>query len=170
MAESVDALREAHPNITVKAVLQSTDTYNTTQKTACKAAAARTSGTTGAAPGRSSWPGSDCTVPNEDVLSADDIKPCRPSQGTSWGGKTWVYPIELRIFPIVYNKELFKKAGLDPDQPPKTWAEFLAAGEKLKKAGITPIVTGLKDGFGGEIPRRRRCSRRSTPCPSSSRW
>ena len=37
MKESVAALPEAHPNITVKTVLQSIDTYNTLQKTACKA-------------------------------------------------------------------------------------------------------------------------------------
>ena len=39
--------------------------------------------------------------------------------GTRWGGKTWIYPFEHRIFPVVYNKELFKKVGLDPEQPPE---------------------------------------------------
>ena len=43
------------------------------------------------------------------------------------------------------------KAGLDPEHPPKTWADFIAACEKIKAAGIQPIVLGLKDGFGGEI-------------------
>ena len=32
-----------------------------------------------------------------------------------------------------------------------TWAEFIADCEKIKAAGITPVVVGLKDGFGGEI-------------------
>src|SRR5262249_45053441 len=57
----------------------------------------------------------------------------------------------LRIFPIVYNKDLFKKAGLDPDNPPTTWPDFMAALQKLKASGTAPIVLGLKDGFGGEI-------------------
>jgi ABC-type glycerol-3-phosphate transport system substrate-binding protein len=45
-------------------------------------------------------------------------------------------------FGIYYNKVFFKKAGLNPDKAPKTAAEFLAACEKLKAAGIVPIVTG----------------------------
>jgi len=34
-----------------------------------------------------------------------------------------------------YNKDAFRKAGLDPDQPPKTWPEVFAAAKKLKAAG-----------------------------------
>jgi sn-glycerol 3-phosphate transport system substrate-binding protein len=39
--------------------------------------------------------------------------------------------------PVVYwNKDEFKKAGLDPDKPPKTWPETFAAAKKLREAGI----------------------------------
>lgn len=39
-----------------------------------------------------------------------------------------------------YNAELFKQAGLDPDAPPKTWAELLAACEALSAIdGIAPL-------------------------------
>jgi len=34
------------------------------------------------------------------------------------------------------NKDAFKKAGLDPSAPPKTWPEVGAAAEKLKAAGM----------------------------------
>ena len=34
---------------------------------------------------------------------------------------------------LFYNKNLFKKAGLDPDKPPKTYDEILAYAEKLSK-------------------------------------
>ena len=34
-----------------------------------------------------------------------------------------------------YNKDAFKKAGLDPDKPPKTWPEVFDAAKKLKAAG-----------------------------------
>src|SRR6185312_11512463 len=37
MKESVDAYQKLYPTITVKTVLQPVDTYNTLQKTACKA-------------------------------------------------------------------------------------------------------------------------------------
>jgi sn-glycerol 3-phosphate transport system substrate-binding protein len=34
-----------------------------------------------------------------------------------------------------YNKDAFKKAGLDADHPPKTWPEVFAAAKQLKAAG-----------------------------------
>jgi sn-glycerol 3-phosphate transport system substrate-binding protein len=36
-----------------------------------------------------------------------------------------------------YNKDAFKKAGLDPNKPPKTWPEVFDAAKKLKAAGYT---------------------------------
>ncbi|MGH8431565.1 MAG: sn-glycerol-3-phosphate ABC transporter substrate-binding protein UgpB [Solimonas sp.] len=38
--------------------------------------------------------------------------------------------------PVFYvNKDAYKKAGLDPDQAPKTWNEFAVAAGKLKASG-----------------------------------
>lgn len=37
---------------------------------------------------------------------------------------------------IFYNKDLFVAAGLDPDDPPTTWSDFIAAHEALRDAGI----------------------------------
>lgn len=34
-----------------------------------------------------------------------------------------------------YNKDAFKKAGLDPEQPPKTWPDLFDAAKKLKASG-----------------------------------
>jgi sn-glycerol 3-phosphate transport system substrate-binding protein len=34
-----------------------------------------------------------------------------------------------------YNKDALKKAGLNPDEPPKTWPEVFEAAKKLKAAG-----------------------------------
>jgi sn-glycerol 3-phosphate transport system substrate-binding protein len=34
-----------------------------------------------------------------------------------------------------YNKDAFKKAGLDANEPPKTWPDVFAAAKKLKAAG-----------------------------------
>ncbi len=33
---------------------------------------------------------------------------------------------------LFYNKTLFQKAGLDPNHPPKTWAELVTAAQKIK--------------------------------------
>lgn len=47
-----------------------------------------------------------------------------------------------------YNKDLFKKAGLDADKPPTTFTELIATAEQLKTAGIQPMsIEGDYDGF-----------------------
>jgi ABC-type glycerol-3-phosphate transport system substrate-binding protein len=52
-------------------------------------------------------------------------------------------PITTQGMGWYYNKLNFEKAGLDPDNPPKTREEFLDACQALKDAGIPPIVTGM---------------------------
>jgi raffinose/stachyose/melibiose transport system substrate-binding protein len=52
---------------------------------------------------------------------------------------------------MFYNKKLFEQAGLDPENPPATWAEFLAAVEALKAAGITPIALGEQEKWPGHF-------------------
>lgn len=54
-------------------------------------------------------------------------------------------PMTSQGFGFYYNKAHFKKAGLDPNTPPKDWNSFLAACEKLKAAGIVPITGGIRD-------------------------
>jgi len=52
---------------------------------------------------------------------------------------------------IFYNKDLFAQAGLDPDNPPATWDEFIAAIDALKAAGITPLTVGQRDRWPGHF-------------------
>lgn len=61
-----------------------------------------------------------------------------------WDVKPGIYgvPIDVTNIQMLYNKNLFRKAGLDPGRPPRTWEEFLAYGKKLKEAGIPGFVSG----------------------------
>lgn len=52
---------------------------------------------------------------------------------------------------MFYNKALFEQAGLDPDNPPQTWTEFLEAVQTLKAAGITPIALGEAEKWPGHF-------------------
>jgi len=52
---------------------------------------------------------------------------------------------------MFYNKALFAEAGLDPEAPPATWAEFLTAVDALKAAGITPIALGEGEKWPGHF-------------------
>jgi len=46
-------------------------------------------------------------------------------------GKIWWIPFQ-RSTPVLYwNKDLFKKAGLDPEKPPQSWAELKDMAKKL---------------------------------------
>ncbi|THF84228.1 ABC transporter substrate-binding protein [Cohnella fermenti] len=63
--------------------------------------------------------------------------------GMTFDGKTYMIPTAGDVTNVIfYNKKMFEDNGL---QPPTTWDEFLAVSEKLKAAGITPIVAGNKD-------------------------
>ncbi|MDQ0456452.1 multiple sugar transport system substrate-binding protein [Rhizobium paknamense] len=49
----------------------------------------------------------------------------------------WGVPIAFSTKALYWNKDLFKKAGLDPETPPKTWAEEIAFAKQIKeKTGI----------------------------------
>jgi sn-glycerol 3-phosphate transport system substrate-binding protein len=50
-------------------------------------------------------------------------------------GNMLSYPFNSSTVVFYVNKDAFKKAGLDPQKPPKTWKEFGAAADKLKASG-----------------------------------
>ncbi|WP_214414618.1 ABC transporter substrate-binding protein [Sphaerisporangium fuscum] len=64
-------------------------------------------------------------------------------------GKIYAAPVTLQGHPIYYNKTLYKKAGLDPANPPRTWDEFVGDCAAIKKAtGAACFALGNKEGFG----------------------
>ena len=50
-------------------------------------------------------------------------------------GKLWAVPSKNYSMGLVYNKKLFAQAGLDPKNPPKTWAEVRTAAKKIAALG-----------------------------------
>lgn len=66
------------------------------------------------------------------------------SEGGNASKPVHLVPLTAQGFGIYYNKEYFKKAGLDPDKAPSDYLSFMEACKKLKAAGITPIETGLQ--------------------------
>ncbi len=65
---------------------------------------------------------------------------CTPNRDFADGIK--MVPLTTQGLGFYYNKDLFVKAGLDPEDPPKDWDDFLAACETLKQADITPFIWG----------------------------
>ena len=50
-------------------------------------------------------------------------------------GRMLSFPFNSSTAVFYYNKDAFKKAGLDPANPPKTWPAVAAAAAKLRVAG-----------------------------------
>src|SRR5260370_41656143 len=50
-------------------------------------------------------------------------------------GKMLSFPFNSSTPVVYWNKDAFKKAGLDPDKPPKTWPETFEAAKKLDRRG-----------------------------------
>lgn len=46
-------------------------------------------------------------------------------------GKIWSIPFQRSTVVLYYNKDMFKSAGLDPDNPPKTWDDLISDSQKL---------------------------------------
>lgn len=88
--------------------------------------------------------------PLNDWVPAEILEQSNATALSVYDGKQYRlgwYPVPL-IWE--YNKDAYDQAGLDADNPPATWDEWLAACDKLKTAGITPMGGGISDGFWGE--------------------
>jgi len=60
---------------------------------------------------------------------------------TDLKGNMLSFPFNSSTVMYYVNKDAFKKAGLDPNQAPKTWKEFVSAADKLKAAGQDCVYT-----------------------------
>ena len=58
-----------------------------------------------------------------------------PIQSSTWDGKEYGLPFVMDLSVWMYNKKLFTQAGLDPNKPPTTLAEFQADAEAIGKLG-----------------------------------
>jgi len=51
-------------------------------------------------------------------------------------GEMLSMPFNSSTAVMYYNKDAFRKAGLDPEKPPVTWPEFFEVAKKLKASGM----------------------------------
>ncbi len=71
----------------------------------------------------------------------DDIK----GMVTTEDGEAYCVLLSTTAYPIIYNKALFKQAGIT--EVPRTLDAMKEACDKLQAAGITPFLSGAKDGW-----------------------
>ncbi|OWV99879.1 ABC transporter substrate-binding protein [Rhizobium sp. R693] len=72
-------------------------------------------------------------------MSEDEKKSYYPNivDTVTFNDTQWGVPIAFSTKALYWNKDLFKQAGLDPEKPPKTWADEIADAKAIKeKTGI----------------------------------
>jgi len=75
-------------------------------------------------------------------LNVGELSPELKASATDSKGKLVALPLIYSTPVLFYNKNAFRKAKLDPDQPPKTWFEMQGVLDKLQDAGYTcPYTT-----------------------------
>ncbi|RDC67753.1 ABC transporter substrate-binding protein [Rhodovulum sp. 12E13] len=71
--------------------------------------------------------------PYIDAASADWTEQIRPFalEASKCLGESYVIPFNVSTPVMYYNKDMFRAAGLDPEQPPRTWEAVTEAAEAL---------------------------------------
>ena len=90
------------------------------------------------------WASRDAFRPLNDLLQADAHSPdplaIRPGDyvpatwaETVYQGRIYAIPNSTDVRMLYYNRALFRRAGLDPDRPPRTWEELIADAKTLTR-------------------------------------
>ena len=77
----------------------------------------------------------DITEAAKTVPHVNDIQPQLLDNFRDSNGKLYGLPTANYSMGLVYSKPLFQRAGLDPENPPKTWDEVRAAAKKIAALG-----------------------------------
>lgn len=94
-------------------------------------------------------------------LSKDDFDPMILDQ-CYYKGELYGLPFQVTSHYLFWNKDLFEKAGLDPNTPPKTWDELNAFSAKIDTLGgniqgggfrynYYALIPSIMTSFGGKI-------------------
>lgn len=135
-----------HPDVTVEFVAQPFDQYYTLLGAAIQA---------GKGPDVMMFNGGGQIRDRVDALVALDDRIAPDKQRlTGWDaftkdGKVYAAPVTLQGHPIYFNKNLYRKAGLDPERPATTWDGFVADCAAITKAAkASCFALGNKEGAG----------------------
>jgi multiple sugar transport system substrate-binding protein len=89
-------------------------------------------------------------APLIDPATMSDIYPALLDFGKD-GAKQYALPVSTNNLGYMYNKDLYRAAGLDPQQPPKTWDELETQAQQiLDKTGKPGVELFTQAGDNGE--------------------
>ncbi len=86
-----------------------------------------------------------------DGLSEEELADFFPGllQNASWRDTLYALPMEATSLGLLYNKDLFRSAGLDPERPPRTWRELEQYARRLT---VDRDGDGRIEQFGFQVP------------------
>lgn len=93
----------------------------------------------------------DHFINGKDGLTKEELDDIYPAliEYSSWRKTLYTIPMEATNLALIYNKEMFRKAGLDPNHPPQTWQEL---SEYSKKLTLDKDGDGRNDQTGFFLP------------------
>jgi ABC-type sugar transport system permease subunit/ABC-type glycerol-3-phosphate transport system substrate-binding protein len=84
----------------------------------------------------------DAAGNNPQAIKQADYVPATWSE-VLYEGQTYGIPQDTDDRVLYYNKTMFRKAGLDPEKPPRTWSELIYAAKKLTKRNANGSLTQI---------------------------
>ncbi|MFF7248217.1 extracellular solute-binding protein [Embleya sp. NPDC008237] len=108
----------------------------------------------------------DLSAEVKSLPHSGDLDPRALAPATAADGKVYGLPVTEYALGLVYNRDLFTKAGLDPDKPPATWDEVRTAAKKISATGATGytqmtvkntggwILTAMTYAYGGSMEKK----------------
>ncbi len=67
---------------------------------------------------------------------------------STYDGKQYAVPFAPDVSVLLYNKDIFKANGLDPEAPPKTWDELIAAAQACTSDDVYGYMFAASDAGG----------------------
>ena len=144
---SCKAYNELHPNITVTPQHQASDVVVPNFLAAAESQSGPDIATV--------WYGiynleqvwAENVAPISDYVDEEELSHWIGNDLATYDGKVWSSDLYAFSFVILYYKDHFVDAGLDPDDPPVTWDEFMDTSKALKDAGHDPFAAGFSSGW-----------------------
>ncbi len=151
--EQLDAFREANPNITIEPTTEVWDA----QTFQAKLAGGTLPTVMGVSLTYSHELIADGQLPDmtpylEELGMIEDLNPLALKNVQDEEGRIYTVPTGLFSVGLAYNRAIFEQAGLDPDNPPKTWDEVRAAAKTISEkvpgvAGYSQLTTNNTGGW-----------------------
>jgi len=144
----IEEFQQMNPNISVEPIYVGWEEYNTKIETMVASGQAPDCGMINIMDVYR-YAAYEALVPLDDVVPAEQIKQYGESllDGCKWEGQLYGLPYACGNFVLVWNKDVFEQAGLDPQTPPKTWDEVIEFSKQIKtNAGVPGLgVVGTAD-------------------------